>query len=266
MEKQALNDEPKKHKKDSYTFYPELSGAGDPDLIKKRITELKGAIKALSKDAEFFSKEIQNLQSYVDLFENMIGKKKADDTEKTAGVLPKKANQLDTMTFKKKKENEGAYYSKAIGDKGYASKLTKRYKPQGRAFPKIAAAMSVEAGYYPVDEKEKRRIEILLADFPNEDIKKKIVQLAMEIDGVAKDLKEKNTITKKQVNPQHIKKYIDSIETLLDQEVNSFMIDNDKKLLTVNDVLIPGAYTVMQTYFADAGESVPKTEKSIPQS
>jgi len=137
MEKQALDDEPKKHKKDNYTFYPELSGAGDPDLIKKRITELKGAIKALSKDAEFFSKEIQNLQSYVDLFENMIGKKKEEGSEKQAGVLPKKANQLDVMDFKKKKENEAAFYSKAYGDKGFASKLTKDYKPSGRSFPKV---------------------------------------------------------------------------------------------------------------------------------
>lgn len=141
MEKQALNDEMKKHKKDDFKFYPELSGASDPSLIKKRIEELKGAIKALSKEPDTYEKEIKNLQSYVDLFERMIGKEKDEGTEK-------KANQLNTMNFQKKKENEGSYLADAIGDKGFAAKMTKNYKPKGGAFPKIASkdieAMDIE--------------------------------------------------------------------------------------------------------------------------
>jgi hypothetical protein len=134
MIKLSLKDEmPKKKKGTEFTFAPELSGAGEPDIIKKRIDELKGAVKALSKQGDYFEKEIKNLQSYVDMFEGMLGKKKEDEgTEK-------KANQLNTMDFKKKHENPQAYYSKAFGDKGFASKLTKNYKPQGRAFPKIAS-------------------------------------------------------------------------------------------------------------------------------
>ncbi|MDD5006614.1 MAG: hypothetical protein PHS33_08975 [Candidatus Omnitrophica bacterium] len=132
MIKLSLKDEtPKKKKGTEFTFHPELSGAGEPELLKKRIIELKGAIKALSKDASYFEKEIKNLQSYVDLFENMIGKKKEEGTEK-------KANQLDTMDFKKKKENENAYYSKAFKDKDFANRMTKKYKPTGKSTPKIA--------------------------------------------------------------------------------------------------------------------------------
>lgn len=53
--------------------------------------------------------------------------------------VQKTAAQLETMNFKKKTVNEKDFYSKAYGNDALAKGLTKNYKPQGRAFPKVAA-------------------------------------------------------------------------------------------------------------------------------
>jgi len=141
-EKETPKEEKMEHKKSASASH---SKAFDVFLDGKNIDTVFYSIDEVV-DADEVKKSLIEHDGYDPNIEveEVISNKKAS-LEVEEDIPEKHANQLNTMSFKKKTVNEKDFYSKAYGDKGFANGLTKNYSGKdGRAFPKIAAKNKVD--------------------------------------------------------------------------------------------------------------------------
>jgi hypothetical protein len=115
-----------------------------------------------------------------------------------------------------------------------------------------------EAALYPKDYDEEKRIKKLLEDYPDKVKIGKIISRKADLDGAAQDIKKTGHLSTPNANIIHFVNYLNEILKYLD-DVNEYRIDKNEDHIMLDNILLPGTYTILYNYSKQEGiEELPE--------